>query len=197
VDKVPSYFITGGNALNFSVLTKAADLAEGVLSTGDFAMIGKTFVNDVVAQGEDAADAEAILSTATVWVGQYNGSVYAFIDSQSGVFVYLRKCGAMAQLPYIIGGAALLGTIGFAYGYSKKGGKGRKSGIPAYALMAATIGVLGGAGGGYLLSKLATDSFTKSADKMGALRVNRSRSVRRCPQGMVWNNTMQQCIQAR
>jgi len=168
VDKVPSYFITGGNQLNFAVMTKAANVSNDVMSTADLALLGQALVSDIIAQGEDAADAEAILASGTTWIGNYNGVLYAFMDTQAGVFVYKQTCGAMAQLPYIIGGAALLGIGGFAYGYSRKG-KGKKKGIPAYALMGATVGVLAGAGGGYLLSKLATDAFTKSASQMGAV----------------------------
>jgi hypothetical protein len=172
VDKVPSYFITEVNKLNFANLVKVTDFAAGPLSEAELTLAVNALTTDIVAQGEDVEDAAALVTQSAFYIGQEGGNYYAFFDTPSGVFVYKEKCGAMAQLPYIIGGAALLGLGGFAWGYSRKAKGG---GVPAYALMGAAVGVLVGAGAGYGLAALATPKYMKNVAGMGLISTQFSR----------------------
>jgi len=219
-EKLPSYFITGGNQLNTSVMVSPADgIASGAISLADLTFAMQAVVEEFVRQGEDAADAEATLEQGNAYLGDYNGQLYMIFDTASGVFITQQKCGVSAQLPFVIGGAALLGIGGFAWGYSRKG-KGKKRGVPAYALMAATVGMLAGAAGGYGVARLMSSQQTKAWEKMGLLNVERKlgllsvQSKRRgtlgtisaqrvgatrflrkpCPPGMFWSSNIHRCI---
>lgn len=165
--KVPSSFVTDGNKLNFAVLSKVTDLAAGPLTEAEYTGAINAAVKDVMNLGEDAADAAAIVGQSSIYIGYDGGATYAVFDSPSGVFLYKETCGVKAVAPWLLGGAAVAGLIGYAVGSRKRTGM-------AGGLMGATVGVLAGAGAGYLLSKWATPAYAKTAG-LGLIDVRRSR----------------------
>jgi|GEM_PF-4568350 len=171
-DKVPAYFSVEGK-LNTSVLHSPAEaMDKGVISMADLTFMMSALVRTFTLQGEDAADAEALVSQGNAYVGSYGGGLYAFFDTAAGVFVYKQVCGLMANLPWVLGGAVLFGGLGAVWGYTRKGMK--KKIVPL-----AMLGVVGGGLGGYLAARLMIDKATRSAEKMGLLSVRLGAAQRR------------------
>lgn len=125
---------------------------------------------DIVNKGEDAADALAILYKSEIGVMQdnANGKFYAVAinnESEYGSYagVFEMRCGVSLNLPWIVGGATILGLTGYAIGSGRK-----------HAAIGAGAGAAAGAVVGLLLSKLATPAYQKSAG-LGAVRRRRFR----------------------
>lgn len=147
-EEVPSYFlVTGGNTVDFNVMDPVTDVANGPIAEEKLLAAIDALSKDIVAQGEDEADATAIISSSTLHIGSYASVNYAFFDTPNGVFVFKEKCGVMAFLPYVLGGAVVLGIAGFSFGYAKKLHDGTHS--KSSALAGATVGMLVGMAGGY------------------------------------------------
>ncbi len=173
---IPAALKTPDGKINMSAFS-TGDTGISLVGEANWTKIGEAVVLDVMGAGEDGSDASAIAAAAKISVAQDNttGKWYALADASQleyGTYaqLFVLKCGAMANMPYIIGGALLLGLVGFGVGYHKKG-------IPAYAFMGATLGMAAGALGGYALGVVATPSYMKTAG-MGALSVRRRRHLR-------------------
>jgi len=208
---IPAAFLGSDGKINMGPFS-TGDQAVLLVGEENWGKIGEAVALDIQGSGEDAADAVAVIAAAKVSVAQDNatGKWYALVDASQleyGTYaqLFVLKCGAMAGMPYIVGGALLLGLIGFGVGYAKKG-------VPAYGLMGATVGLAAGALGGYALAGVFTPKYMKTAGmglldvRMGAnaapRRLRRARSGDvgtggMCPYGMVWNEHMQQCIRLR
>lgn len=188
-DKLPASFIVEGNKLNFAALQEVTDFAAGPLPEAELTGAINAVVLDFVNQGEDAADASATVAASKFYIGTEGKGTYAFFDTPSGVFVYKESCSSiMINLPWVLGGAAVLGLVGFAAGSKMKGGSKYKT------LGFAAAGMALGAGAGVLVGKLATPSYMKTAG-LGATprRVLRQK----CPRGMVWAQALRRCVRAR
>jgi hypothetical protein len=200
---LPSYFITTTGLAHDRLIDRDTALNKGIVSIADLTLAAQNVVDQFVKEGEEADDGMANITQGKTWVGEYQGDVFIFFETvEAGVFGYKRACGVAAQLPFVIGGAALLGVGGFAYGYSRKKGGGR--GVPAYGLMGAAVGILAGAGLGYLAGKAFTSPTTKGIStyagmglidarrSMGALA--RARKFHRCPAGWFWSDWAGRCV---
>lgn len=193
-DKLPASFIVEGNKLNFAALQKVTDFAAGPLPEAELTAAVNAVILDFVSGGEDAADAAATVAASQFYIGTEGKGTYAFFDSPSGVFVYKEQCSsAMINLPWMVGGAAILGLVGFAVGSKMKGGSKYKT------LGMAVVGMVAGAGAGFLVGKVATPSYMKTAGlgRLGRLGARQIRRSPTCPKGMVWAAALRRCIKAR
>lgn len=178
VSTIPPALLDAEGKFNMDAFS-TGDQAVSLIGNENWGRIGEAVALDIQGKGEDAADAVATIAAAKVSVAQdnSNGKWYALVDASQleyGTYAQLfeLRCGMSANMPYVIGGALVLGLIGFGVGYGKFSKHGR--GVPAYGLMGATVGLAVGAIGGHVLAGVLTPKYMKTAG-MGALSVTRRR----------------------
>lgn len=178
VKTIPAALLNAEGKFNMDAFS-SGDQGASLVGVENWNKIGEAVILDIQGKGEDAADALATVGAAKISVAQdnSNGKWYALVDASQleyGTYAQLfeLRCGMAANMPFVIGGALLLGLGGFAVGYAKSTKHGK--GVPAYAFMGATVGLVVGALGGHLLAKVATPSYMKTAG-MGALSVTSRR----------------------
>jgi len=175
----PSGSLNADGTINWAAFSSGDD-AVALVGQENIDKVAEAVVLDVINQGEDPGDAQAIAGAVKIHIllDNANGKYYALADATAtsgyaGLFV--QKCGVALNLPWMLGGAVILGGIGLAIG--SRYGKGRKGAVSKRnALLGGLAGVAAGAGAGFLVAKLATPSYMKSA---GLGRVPRNASRRR------------------
>lgn len=196
-----------------AVIDAGSALTSNVVSLGEQSLLLQALRDWYLQSGEDQADADAAIDQSSVYFGSDKGVTYGIIDvPSSGIYVFKQVCGAMLNLLYILGGAALLGLGGYAWAKrkGKGGGKGKVATTVAVALLAGGVS-------GYVLSRLMTDSASKAYEKMGLLSVRKMglidaqrtglldvrmgtmgrtrRTVQHlCPKGMFWSAQLRRCV---
>jgi hypothetical protein len=180
----PSGSLNPDGTVNWAAFS-TGDQAVLIVGKENYDKIVEAVVLDIVNQGEDAADASAIAGGSQISVMQdnVNSKYYAVADSTKAGNAYIGffelKCGAALNYPFMIGGAVVLGGIGFALG--GKLGKGKHK-----ALLGALVGSAAGVGAGLLAAKLATPSYMKAAG-LGAVQA-------RCQPGTRWSHALKRCV---
>ena len=99
--------------------------------------LAEHITQEIILGGEESADAVAIvLDVETIQFAEAHGRTYALFVAPEWTAMYEYVCGIRAELPWMIGFAALGGLGGFAA--SRKFADG--------GLMGSTIGILAGLG---------------------------------------------------
>jgi hypothetical protein len=189
----PNGALNADGTINDAAFISAHDQMVAAIGQRAYDRLVESVILDVIGQGEDAADAYTISQEADYGVIQdtVNGRWYALVIHVSEYSSYANlfelKCGVALAVPWMVGGAVVLGAIGVGLG--AKLAKGKKG-----LVLGGVTGAAAGAGAGVLLAKLATPSYMKSAGLGGLGRTRSGRYA--CMPGWRWSSSLRRCVNA-